>query len=269
MINGAQAKCIMKHNFQIFFLFAKNSMRVTTQGRLGLFIFMVGKLLRFGFMFFLLFFIFQRTKILKGYTFQQAALFYMIFNLIDTISQLLFREVYRFRALVVSGSLDLILLKPYHPFLRILLGGVDILDLFLLIPYLIIAVIVSTHGHFVFLHFISFFLLFCNAIWIATSFHILVLAFGILSSEVDHTILIYRDMTSLGRFPMAIYKEPIRSFFTFIIPVGIMTSFPPQALLGTLSPTGFMSAFVLSSILFFMAMKLWIFALKKYQSWGG
>jgi len=259
----------MKHNLNIFWLLAKQSMQVTTQGRLGVIVFTLGKIMRFAFMFFLLFFIFSKTRVLKGYTFQQAALFYMIFNLIDTIAQILFREVYRFRQLVVSGSLDTILLKPYHPFLRILVGGVDLLDVFLLIPYTLITVYIAAQGHIMFSNFFSFLSLLLNAIWIATSFHIIVLALGILTSEVDHTILIYRDMTSLGRFPMAIYKEPIRSIFTFIIPVGVMTSFPSQALLGTLSTNGYIFSFVISSILFYGAMKLWTFALKRYQSWGG
>ncbi|MCX6730676.1 MAG: ABC-2 family transporter protein [Candidatus Roizmanbacteria bacterium] len=244
-------------------------MRTTTQGRIGLIIFTLGKVVRFAFMFFLLFFIFKGTRMLKGYTFQEAALFYMIFNLIDTISQVLFREVYRFRSLVVGGALDTILLKPYHPFLRILLGGVDVLDVILLIPYTLITVLIAIQGHITLIHFIPFLILFLNALWIATSFHILVLALGILTTEVDHTILIYRDMTSLGRFPMAIYKEPIKSFFTFVIPIGIMTSFPPQALLGALSPSGFFISLAISSVLFYSVMKLWKYSLKKYQSWGG
>ena len=259
----------MRRNFTIFLLFARNSMRVTTQGRIGVIIFTLGKIIRFVFMFLLLFFIFSKTRVLKGYTFQEAALFYMVFNLVDTLSQILFREVYRFRSLVVSGSLDTILLKPYHPFLRILLGGVDILDIILLIPYTILAIFFALKGTIIFVNFMGFLILFLNAIWIATSFHILVLAFGVLTTEVDHTILIYRDMTSLGRFPMAIYKEPINSIFTFIIPVGIMTSFPPQALLGTLSPGGYIVSFVISSILFYCALSLWNYALKRYQSWGG
>lgn len=259
----------MKYNFKIFWLFAKNSMRVTTQGRIGIVIFTIGKIVRFAFMFFLLFFIFQRTKVLKGYSFQEAALFYMVFNLIDTISQVLFREVYRFRSLVVGGSLDTILLKPYHPFLQILVGGVDILDIFLLIPYTCITVLIALQGQIIFTNFLLFLILFINALWITTSFHILVLSLGILTTEVDHTILIYRDMTSLGRFPMSLYKEPVKSIFTFIIPIGIMTSFPPQALLGALSPFSFFISLVISSLLFYSVMKLWQFSLKKYQSWGG
>lgn len=259
----------MKHNFQIFWLFARNSMRTMTQGRVGIAIFTLGKVIRFAFLFFLLYFIFSKTRILKGYTLQQAALFYMVFNLVDTISQILFREVYRFRSLVVSGSLDTILLKPYHPFLRILLGGVDVLDIILLIPYILITLFIASGSSPIGINILSFFLLFINALWIATSFHIIVLAFGILTTEVDHTILIYRDITSLGRFPMSLYQEPIRSIFTFIIPVGIMTSFPAQMLIGTLSWDRFILSFVISSMLFVGAMWLWKFALKRYQSWGG
>jgi len=259
----------MKHNFKIFFLFARNSMRTTTQGRLGVVVFTIGKIIRFAFLFILLFFIFSKTRVLKGYSIQQVALFYMVFNLIDTISQILFREVYRFRSLVVNGSLDTILLKPYHPFLRILVGGVDILDMILLIPYTIITIVIASGivpiGQNIFL----FFVLLINSIWIATSFHILVLALGILTTEVDHTILIYRDLTSLGRFPMAIYQEPIRSIFTFVLPIGIMTSFPSQALLGILSWDMFLISFILSSVLFIVSMSMWNFALKQYQSWGG
>jgi len=259
----------MKRNFTLFFLFAKNALATTSQGRTGIVLLLLGKIIRFIFLFFLLFFIFQRTQFLKGYSFSQAALFYLVFNLIDTLSQVLFREVYRFRYLVTTGGLDMVLLKPYHPFLRILLGGVDLLDLILIVPYLILTVIAAHSIATTPVQIFIFILLFLNAIWIATSFHIIVLALGILTTEVDHTILIYRDMTSLGRFPMDIYKEPIKSFFTFIIPVAVMMSYPVQALVGKLSLPFTGLAFVLSSSICFGALKLWSVALEKYQSWGG
>ena len=44
------------------------------------------------------------------------------------------------------------------------------------------------------------------------------LALGIVTTEVDHTIMIYRDITAMGRFPMEMYKEPIRGFFTLSSP---------------------------------------------------
>lgn len=259
----------MKNNIRIFVLFAKNAIRTSLQGRIGVVFFTVGKILRFSLMYLFLVFIFQRTRVLNGYSFEQAALFYMVFTLVDTSSQILFREVYRFKWLVTSGSFDTVLLKPYHPFIRILVGGVDILDVLLLIPYIGISVLLIMRTGSTTLHLFGFCLLLANALWISTSFHIIVLALGILSTEVDHTIMIYRDITGLGRFPLDIYKEPFRSIFTFLIPVGVMTAYPPKALLGLLSPSGYVSAFVISSILFVFALVFWNHALKRYQSWGG
>ena len=259
----------MRNNIRIFLLFSQNAIRTSLQGRAGIVFFTIGKILRFFFTFLFILFIFQRTRVLQGYSFEQAALFYMVFTIVDTSAQIMFREVYRFRWLVSSGSLDTVLLKPYHPFMRILIGGVDILDVFLLIPYLIYTVYLVFHIGTTPTQMVGFGMLLINALWISTSFHIIVLAFGILSTEVDHTIMIYRDITSLGRFPLDIYKEPFKSIFTFVVPVGVMTAFPPQALFGLLSPLGYVSAFMLSSILFLVAMKFWQYALEKYQSWGG
>jgi ABC-type uncharacterized transport system permease subunit len=231
---------------------------------------MLGKILRFLMFFFFVYFLVSKTKVLKGYGVDQAVFFYLTFNLIDTTSQLLFREVYRFRPLVVSGELDTVLVKPFHPFLRILVGGVDFLDLLMLLPYLLLTFFfASKFDSFSIAHLFQYFGLLINALVLATAFHIFVLALGILTTEVDHMIMIYRDLTSLGRFPMEIYKEPIRGIFTFIIPVGIMMSFPSKALFGLLSPSLILFAFLMSFLLLVSSLKLWGLAIKRYQSWGG
>src|SRR5438874_1581239 len=85
-----------------------------------------------------------------------------------------------------------------------------------------------------------FFLLFL----IALGFHIFVLATGILSTAVDNTVMLYRDLTQMGRLPIEVYQEPLRGFITFIIPVGIMMTYPGQALLGLLSLQGIIIALV-------------------------
>ncbi len=257
-------------NTKLFILFSKLSLKSTLQARMGIIFFMIGKIARFFFFFFFIFLVFSQTKIIKGYNFNQAIIFYLTFNIIDTASQILFREVYRFRQQVVSGTFDLILMKPHHPFVRILLGGIDFLDLTLLIPYFIMTIyFILKIPTINFLIFILYFLLLINALIIATAFHIAVLALGILTTEVDHTIMIYRDLTTIGRFPLEIYKEPVRGIFTFIIPIGVMMSFPPYVLFRILSLPFFLYSFLISSILLIGALKLWDMALKKYQSWGG
>ncbi len=262
----------LKKNFRLFILYSKRSLQTILQGRVGIILFTLGKVLRVLSFLLIIFLIFSKTRLVKGYSFNQMIIFYLTFNVIDTLTQLLFRAVYRFRQLVVSGDLDLVLLKPHHPFIRILIGEVDFLDFFLLIPFiglLIYFIFFGQHNSVSPASITVYFLLVINSLLIATAFHIAVLALAILTTEVDHTILIYRDMTQLGRFPIDIYKEPIRGIFTFIVPVGIMMSFPPKALFQLLSLNIIIIAFLVSSLVLIGSLKLWDIALKKYQSWGG
>ncbi len=257
-------------NLKIFFLLARNSLTITLQGRVGAIFFLVGKCIRVIFVFIFIMLLYSRTRFIKGYTLDQALLFYLTYNIVDTLSQILYREVYRFRPLIVSGGFDLILLKPLHPFVRVLLGGIDFLDLILVIPYIGITFWVYAHTTSWHLYsFVLYIFLIFNSLLIATAFHILVLGMGIVTTEVDHTIMIYRDITAMGRFPMEIYKEPIRGFFTFILPVGIMMNIPAKALLGLLTPQMIEVSFLISLGVLYLSILFWKFALKKYQSWGG
>ena len=260
----------IKKAIKLFILYSQLSLKTIFQGKVGVILFTLGKLFRFIFLLLLIYLVFSRTKLVKGYSLNQMIIFYLTFNIIDSTAQLLFREVYRFRPQVVSGSFDLTLLKPHHPFIRILVGGVDFLDLFLLFPYIFLTIFfISKIPNLSLLLTTSYFILIINSLLIATAFHIMVLALAILTTEVDHTIMIYRDLTGLGRFPLEIYKEPIRGIFTFIIPIGIMMSFPPQSLFNLLASPFYLYAFLLSSILLFASLKLWNLALKRYQIWGG
>ena len=261
----------IKRNLKIFFLYSKFALKTTFQTRIGTIFLLAGKLIRFIFFFMLILLIFSKVKIIKGYTINQAIIFYLTFNLIDTITQILFREVYRFKYQVVSGNFNLILTKPHHPFLQILIGGVDYLDVIMIIPYLILTFYYLSISSTIFYlrSIILYFLLIMNGLLIATAFHIAVLAFGIITTETDNTIMIYRDLTNLGRFPLDIYQSPLREIFTFIIPVGIIMSFPAQALFNLLSEAKIIYAFILSTSLLLLSSKFWHYGLKQYQSWGG
>ena len=109
-------------------------------------------------------------------------------------------------------------------------------------------------------------LLVLNGLLIATAFHIAVLALGIITLEIDHTIMIYRDLTNLGRFPIDIYKEPLKGILTYLIPIGIMISLPAKALMGLVSLPGVLWSLGLGVIALFLAIKFWNFALTKYTS---
>lgn len=252
---------------KVWLILCSSSFQSFFVSRVGSVLFLTGKILRF--LFFLVFMILlvSKTRVLAGYNIWEAVLFYLTFNLIDTMTQMLFRDVYRFRQLIISGSFDLILVKPVNVLFRSLFGWTDFLDSINIVPLIIMIIFVA--GKINNIHFGSaliYFLLIANSLLIAMSFHIMVLALGILTTEIDHAIMIYRDLTSMGRFPIDIYTEPLRSFITFVIPVGILMSVPTKALLGLLNTTTVLIAFAIGFSFFGVSLLLWRYSLKRYTS---
>jgi ABC-2 type transport system permease protein len=257
----------MKKHLRVLWIYTQNSIRISLQQKTGAVMFLIGKLLRFGISTVFIFYLLKNTKLLAGYTMDQTVVFYLTYNVIDSISQQFFREVYRFRPLIVSGDFDTILVKPVHPFTRVLLGGIDILDFLPTIIYL------SMLGYFLNKldmlatpMIVVFAVMIFSSLIITAAFHILVLAVGIVSTEVDHTIMIYRDILRMGTFPIDIYAEPLRSVLTFVVPVGLMMSFPVKALFGYLSTPLIVISLVLAAVFFLLSIWAWNGALARYQS---
>ncbi len=229
-------------------------------------VFLVGKVFRFIFFGAFIFFLVSGSKTLAGYSLNQALFFYLTFFLIDTVSQFLFREVYRFRPQIISGSFDLTLLKPMNPLFRILLGGADAIDLITLPPliYLVFhyGLLLSPSS----LNVIYYVLLLFNGLLIATAFHIAVLALGIITLEIDHTVMIFRDLESLARFPVDIYKQPLQSILTYVLPIGIMITLPAKAMMGLVGFWGIALSFLGGIAAIYLSIKFWGAALKKYTS---
>jgi ABC-2 type transport system permease protein len=256
----------LKYYSKIWWLLTRDSFSVVLGQRVALLFFLTGKVLRFIFFVGFLYFLILGTKSLAGYTSNQAVFFFLVFNVIDILAQFFFREVYRFRPKVVSGDFDLTLAKPANALFISLMGGADVID-FLTIPPLFIAVIyVASLLNPSVLDTLYFVLLLLNGLLIATAFHIAVLAMGIITLEIDHTIMIYRDLTSFGRFPVDIYKQPLQGILTYLVPVGVMITFPAKALMGLAGPVGIISAFLVGIIAMFAALRFWSYALTKYSS---
>jgi len=257
----------MRRYLKLWWLYTAGSFQVQLNFRWGLVLFLLAKFLRFGTFIFFLTVLLKNTKVLAGYNLDQTILFFLSYNFLDILSQLLFREVYRFRYAVVSGNFDFYLIKPLNPLFRSLFTGADLLDLITLIPlafalfyFIDKLMLLGT------INVALYILMLGVGFLIAFSFHILVLSLGILTTEVNNAILVYRDLASMGRVPVDIYTEPIRGLITFIIPVGIMMTFPAKVLMGLLSLQAILYAVFFAVILFYFSLRIWQFALKNYSS---
>lgn len=254
-------------DLRIIRLLAINSFQQMLESWNVFLIFFMGKILRYGLFLSFLYFLLTGISTLGGYSREQILLFYLVFNLIDTLAQLLFREVYRFRPLIVSGGFDAVLAKPMNPLVRVLFGGPDFIDLGILIILLVVmGWVMVNYIHPQIISLLVFVLLIFNSLLIAAAFHIMVMGIGILTLSVDHLIMIYRDLTNLVRIPVDVFTDPLRSILTFVIPVGIMFTFPAKFLFGFLSWRLVAVSFGFGILTLCLSLKFWRYALTQYQS---
>lgn len=247
-------------------MMSKNAFLTWLTRKFLILVFLTGKLVRFFFFIVFLFFLVKETESLAGYNVNQTIFFFLTFNVIDVVSQFFFREVYRFRGMVVSGSFDLVLTKPYNPLIRVLLGGADVIDLITIPPLFIAVYWVGSSFDPSLSQVVLYILLIINGLLVATAFHVAVLGLGIITLSVDHTVMIWRDLTNLGRLPIEVYKEPVKSLLTYLIPVFVMISIPAKTFMGFMSFWGIVTAFALGIGSLYLANKFWRYSLRHYTS---
>lgn len=255
--------------FKIWLLYTKNSFQQTLTNRFLMVVLMLGKIIRIVLFLLFLNFLFSGARDLAGYNREQIIFFYLSFNLVDTLGQLFYREVYRFRPLVISGNLDFVLLKPVNPLVRVLMGGGDVMD-FLMLIFIIIFTFYFGWTNITqnLWAWVGYVVLIVNGLILSTSFYIMVLGIGVVTTAIDHLVMVYRDLTSMLRIPVDLYVEPIRALLTFIIPLGIMITFPAKSLMGILSWPLFAISLSLALISLYLSLRFWSWSLKRYTSGG-
>lgn len=258
----------MKKYFFVWNRLAQLSFSEVLSTKASALLFITAKTIRFLFFFLFLLHLVGNTGGLMGFTRDQAVLFFLVWNVVDVTTQLVFRGVYFFRQKVVNGELDFYLSKPMNPLFRIITGNTDLLDLTMFVMLVIYiawflprsSIVVTPQT------FVLFLMLLVAGFLIALALHIAVVAIGIIALEVDHTIMIYRDLTQMARFPIDIYTEPLRSILTFALPVAIMFTVPAKALMGLVSLPLLLLSLLIALCSLLIALRLWRYVLTTYSS---
>lgn len=258
----------LKKYLKVWYLMTTASFSSFLISRFAAVVLLSGKLLRFLFFLFFLYLLVGKTKTLGGYTLNQVVFFFLTFNLVDILIQLFLRGIYRFRPLVVSGNLDLILVRPINTLFRSLVCWTDLLDFITIVPLIIYLIIFLAQGQVAFspIGILLYLLLILNAFILALAIHIIVAGVGVITYEVDNAIWLYRDISSMGRIPIDVYMEPVRSLLTFVLPVSVLMTFPAKALMGLLSWQWVVFSFLISGIFLWVSLRFWKYALTQYSS---
>lgn len=98
------------------------------------------------------------------------------------------------------------------------------------------------------------------------SIWILVISAAFWVIKVDNLAYLFSSIFDFARWPVSIFKGVWRILFTFIIPIGIMTTYPAEALLGTLTMSVFLGTIFGACLFALVARIVWTKALGHYTS---
>jgi ABC-2 type transport system permease protein len=104
------------------------------------------------------------------------------------------------------------------------------------------------------------------AVVVLYSLWILVISAAFWVVRLDNLAFLFGSIFDFARWPVGLFRGPVRLLFTFVIPLGLMTTYPAEALLGALDArTAALSA--LGSFAFAaVARTVWTRAIARYTS---
>jgi ABC-2 type transport system permease protein len=101
---------------------------------------------------------------------------------------------------------------------------------------------------------------FLYALWIMT----VSLAFYVV--KIDNLTYLFSSVFDAARWPIGVFRGAVRFLFTFVIPLAVMTTFPAQALLGTLSLQTTILSLAGAVVFAAVARLVWVRAIGRYTS---
>lgn len=217
--------------------------------------------------------LFDRFKIIQGWTLKEVALLYGLMNVSFGLAEMSAKVFDNFSQLVRKGDFDRVLLRPLGTLFQIASSEIQ----FLRIGRSLQGFIVLIYG-------------FCEMDLSLFSFHTLVILLTIIGTSCVFyglfilqatfsfwttetlelmNIVTYGGLES-GQYPLSIYTPKFKFFFTFIIPLGCVAYYPLAIALRLEDfPLGLAALFPLSGILFlYFCCKAWNLGVRHYHSTG-
>ncbi|HSY21389.1 MAG TPA: ABC-2 family transporter protein [Polyangiaceae bacterium] len=87
--------------------------------------------------------------------------------------------------------------------------------------------------------------------------------------RIDNLSYFFNAIFDAARWPVSIFRGFARFVFTFVVPLGIMTTYPAQALLGTLRMPTVLASLGAAAAALVLSRAVWTASIARYTSAGG
>ncbi len=212
--------------------------------------------------------IFSNTVSLGGWGRGELIALLGVLMMVNTfMSALIWPNTEKFNASVRDGSLDYMLLQPVNSMFLVSFSRITVWRLVdLILAIALITVGVNMAGEVTTpLNILMFTVLTISGSMVIYSLWIVLIAFTFWFTKFDNNVTILQALTDTGRYPVSVYPWWLRVIVTYIVPIGLATTVPVQALRGELTGWNVLVFIGVSVVAFFIASQVWKVGVKKYS----
>jgi ABC-2 type transport system permease protein len=212
--------------------------------------------------------LYQYTDSIAGWSREELLVLLGVFWTFSALWDLLLDGMSRIGQDVREGTMDFVLLRPVSAQFFLSLRHVWLLDGFGLLMGLALIAYAGTRAGLQWSLagiLLAMFLCLCGTVTIyALRFMLVTCAFWLI--EVKTLYLLLHPVFEVGRYPVTFFKGWVRTLITFVVPVAFATTFPTQALLGTLDLRLVPVAPLLAVTTLYVSHRFWLLAVRHYTS---
>ncbi|SDW54147.1 ABC transporter permease [Paenibacillus sp. CF384] len=212
---------------------------------------------------------FYRSPSLGGWSFDEVLALLGVFNALHGFVELFLQpNMSRLVAHIRQGTLDFVLLKPvdsqfFVSFRHLVLWRFADIGLGLgLTGYAVwrLMGLPSIGGVLMFGVLFIASLVIIYALWTG----MMVMSFW--AVKVDNLAFLFGSLFETSRYPVSVYKGALRLALLYVMPIGLVTTVPAEALIGRFDASHAIGALLLSMVFLLAARLLWKRALRAYTS---
>ncbi|AIE86709.1 ABC transporter permease [Fimbriimonas ginsengisoli] len=116
------------------------------------------------------------------------------------------------------------------------------------------------------LQWFSYLVLVFAAVAVFYSFNLAMMTTGIWLVRVDNLFILGETVTSMARYPLDIYPLGVQRAFTFVLPLGLLSTIPARQLVKGFDPAMLGLGIFWAVLALFLSRRFWKFAMRHYSS---
>lgn len=220
-----------------------------------------------------MFLLFKRFPNVGGWTLYEVALCYSVIHISFSVSECFARGFDSFSSIIVNGNFDRILVRPRTTILQVLGSRFEFTRIGRLTQSIIVLIFSLTNLNVVWNSYkvITLILMIISGIFIFSGIYMLGATLCFWTIEGLEVINIFTDGgREISQYPLSIYKEWVRKFFTYVIPFGTVNYLPLMFILDKVEGNNilYMLTPLFGMIFIIPCVLIWNFGVRHYKSTG-